>query len=181
MLRKPETHSTHQANVRGILDALRLVVRDLRVSARHAERVAGISGAQLFVLQILADVPASSVGDLTTRTMTDQSSVSVVVQRLIERKLVVRRQSADDRRRVELSVTALGRRMLARCPEPTQARLIDALQHLAPDELSALAAGMSALARAMGIDGDAPHMFFEETPSHCPPRRPRPTAAGQPR
>jgi len=32
-----------------VLDSLRLIVRDLRLSAREAERVARITGAQLFV------------------------------------------------------------------------------------------------------------------------------------
>src|ERR1019366_5949434 len=69
-------------SIRSVMDALRRVVRDLRLSARDAERSAGISGAQLFVLQSLAEEPASSLNVLADRTLTDQSSVSVVVNRL---------------------------------------------------------------------------------------------------
>lgn len=149
-------------HIRAVLDALRRVVRELRLSARGAERGAGISGAQLFVLQTLAQRPASSLNDLALRTRTDQSSVSVVVGRLVDRKLVTRKASRGDARRVELSVTPAGRRLLARCPEPTQARLLEALGRMSAAELQALRLGLSGLVREMGIEHEEPRMFFEE-------------------
>jgi DNA-binding MarR family transcriptional regulator len=156
----PSPHETPR--IRPILDALRRIVRELRLSSGNAQRAAGISGAQLFVLQMLAQQKASSLGDLAARTVTDQSSVSVVVGRLVDRKLVTRRPSKEDARRVELSLTPAGLRMLARCPEPTQARLLDALGRMEPAELEALRTGLGALVREMGIENETPRMFFEE-------------------
>jgi len=148
--------------VRAVLDALRRVVRELRLSARGAERGAGISGAQLFVLQTLARRPASSLNDLAIRTLTDQSSVSVVVGRLVDRRLVTRKASRGDARRVELRVTPAGRRLLTRCPEPTQARVVAALGRMTAAELESLSGGLGALVREMGIENEEPRMFFEE-------------------
>src|ERR1019366_8248270 len=145
-----------------VMDALRRVVRDLRLSARDAERSTGISGAQLFVLQSLVDEPASSLNELADRTLTDQSSVSVVVKRLADRKLVARKASPVDARRIELSLTAAGQRLLALCPEPTQARLVRSLRRLSPGELSSLRAGLAAMVREMGIENAAARMFFDE-------------------
>ncbi|HEY3816059.1 MAG TPA: MarR family transcriptional regulator [Polyangiaceae bacterium] len=144
------------------MDALRRVVRDLRLSARDAERGAGISGAQLFVLQSLVDEPATSLNELAERTLTDQSSVSVVVKRLADRKLVARKASPVDARRIELSLTAAGKRLLARCPEPTQARLVRSLRRLSPAELTSLMTGLAGLLREMGIENAAAVMFFDE-------------------
>src|SRR4051794_8130303 len=70
-------------DVRAIMDAIRRIVRVLRVSSRAAEKQVGLSGAQLFVLHKLADTPALSLNELADRTRTHQSSVSVVVQRLV--------------------------------------------------------------------------------------------------
>src|ERR671938_1731164 len=67
------------------LDAIRRLVRGLRLAARASEREAGLSAAQLFVLQQLAESPAESINELAARTLTHQSSVSVVVRRLVER------------------------------------------------------------------------------------------------
>ncbi len=152
-------------SIRTVMDGLRRIVRDLRLSARDAERGAGISGAQLFVLQTLSESSAQSLNDLADRTLTDQSSVSVVVKRLVERKLVTRKPSEEDGRRVELALTSAGRRLLARCPEPTQARLVAALERLSPDELASLKAGIAALEREMGTSGAARMFFDEEAPS----------------
>jgi DNA-binding MarR family transcriptional regulator len=148
--------------IRAVLDALRRNVRELRLSAREAERGAGISSAQLFVLQALSGEKASSLNDLAMRTLTDQSSVSVVVRHLVDRKLVTRKEARDDARRVELGLTPAGRRMLARCPEPTQARLFGALRRMGASELAALTTGLGALVREMGIENEAPRMFFED-------------------
>jgi DNA-binding MarR family transcriptional regulator len=166
-------------HIRSVLDGLRRVVRELRLSGRDAERGAGISGAQLFVLQTLARQKASSLNELAARTLTDQSSVSVVVARLVDRKLVTRRPSKDDARRVELSVTPAGLRMLARCPEPTQARLFGALGRMGASELESLSRGLGALVREMGIEHEEARMFFEEPPaSPSPARKGRPSSAG---
>lgn len=156
------TRGNRAESIRHVMDGLRRIVRDLRLSARDAERSAGISGAQLFVLQALAESSAASLNDLADRTLTDQSSVSVVVKRLVERKLVTRKPSEKDGRRVELALTGAGRRLLARCPEPTQARLVSALKRLSPGELASLTAGIGALEREMGTTDGAARMFFDE-------------------
>ena len=149
--------------MKNVLDALRLIVRDLRLSARDAERAAHITGAQLFVLQQLHDGGTLSLGELAERTMTDQSSVSVVVKKLVAAKLVARKPSREDARRLELSLTPAGKKLLARCPEPTQVRLVAALKRLAPNEVEGLTSGLSALVREMGLESEPPPgMFFEE-------------------
>ena len=159
---EPNTPARRTGSIRSVMDALRRVVRDLRLSARDAERSAGISGAQLFVLQSLVEDPASSLNELAERTLTDQSSVSVVVKRLADSKLVARKPSPIDARRIELSLTAAGKRLLARCPEPTQARLVRSLRRMSPTELSSLKVGLAGLLREMGIENAVPRMFFDE-------------------
>jgi DNA-binding MarR family transcriptional regulator len=149
-------------SIRTVMDSLRRIVRGLRLTARDAERSAGISGAQLFVLQALAEERATSLNDLAERTLTDQSSVSVVVKRLTDRKLVARKAAADDARRIELTLTAAGRRLLARCPEPTQAHLVRALRRLEAAELNGLTAGAVALVREMDMEDATPRMMFDD-------------------
>jgi DNA-binding MarR family transcriptional regulator len=168
------THSQNQT--RTVMDALRRIVRDLRLVSREAERVAGISGAQLFVLQALAAGDATSLNDLAARTVTDQSSVSVVVKRLVEAKLVARKASEEDGRRIVLSLTPAGRKLLSRCPEPTQNRIVKALGRLRANEFSDLTRGLSALVREMGIGHEPAALFLEETPASR-----RATRKGRPR
>jgi DNA-binding MarR family transcriptional regulator len=102
--------------------------------------------------------------DVAALTFTHQSSVSVVIQRLVRRRLVAKVAARDDRRRQCLALTAGGRRMLRRTPVATQERLINAIAVLPAAERRQLARSLGAVALAVAPKGAAPHppMFFEE-------------------
>lgn len=155
-------------DIRTVMDSIRRIVRLLRVSARASERLVGISGAQLFVMQQLAESGACSIGELAERTLTHQSSVSVVVSRLIERGFVSRRPSEEDARRAVVELTPAGRKLLQRAPPMAQAHLITGLRRMGAAERGALARGLSALVREIGADAESPTLFFEE---EAPSRR----------
>jgi DNA-binding MarR family transcriptional regulator len=145
-----------------ILDDLRRLVRVLRDSSRDSERRFGVSGAQLFALKVLALGPALSLNELAQRTRTHQSTVSVVVKRLVGAKLVSRVTSAEDARRIELAVTTKGRALLAKAPLAAQERLIEGLVRLRDGERAELATALHRLISAMQLGEEAPAMFFEE-------------------
>jgi DNA-binding MarR family transcriptional regulator len=149
------------AQVRITLDAVRRIVRELREGSIAVEKRLGISSAQLFVLRTLAEEPGASLNDVALRTMTHQSSVSVVVRKLIEQGLVSRRRAASDSRRSELSLTAQGRALLKRAPALPQQRLIDATLQLSKRDRSELARCLSRLVDCMGIGERPPQMLFE--------------------
>jgi len=154
--------STLPDEVRATLDAFRRIVQALRTSSREAERRVGLSGAQLFALQQIAAAPGASVNDLAARTFTHQSSVSVVIRRLVERRLVAKVVARDDRRRVQLALTDAGRAALRRSPEPVQERLIAGIAALPDADRRTLAEALTRLARAMASPGAHPPMFFED-------------------
>jgi DNA-binding MarR family transcriptional regulator len=153
------------------LDALRRIVRALGISARTAERSAGVTGAQLFVLEQLREAPAHSLNDLADRTFTHQSTVSVVVDRLVSRGLVARSRSRADARQVELSLTPSGRAALRRAPPPAQTRLIAALHALPAAECRRLARTLGVVVRQMKLTGGPPGMFFDQPSEKRPTRR----------
>jgi MarR family transcriptional regulator, lower aerobic nicotinate degradation pathway regulator len=153
------------AEIRHVLNSLRQIVRSLRVSSRLAEQRVGLSGAQLFVLQCLARDTPCSVNELAARTATDQSSVSVVVSRLVKSGHVRRSPSKRDRRSVELSLTRAGRALLEQAPEAAQDRLIAALGELSATDLSTLARLLGKLVEQAEVAGVAPSLFFEDGPA----------------
>ena len=110
-------------STRRVMDALRRIVRGLSTSARVLPGGSSVSGAQLFVLRQIDAAPGLSIGELAARTLAGQSTVSEVVARLVERRLVARRASALDARQSELTLTASGRRAIAAVEPTTQERL----------------------------------------------------------
>lgn len=145
-----------------ILDSIRLVVRAVRAASASTERRLGISVAQLFVLQQLLARDGLSINDLARATLTHQSSVSVVVSRLVSRRLVRRTRDAGDRRKASLALTPKGRALLSRAPEPVQAGLVRALDGLTAAERRTLAALLGKWTRSAAIDAAPPPLFGEE-------------------
>ena len=150
----PASTSTERGEDIGvILDALRSIVRELRLASREAEQRVGVHGAQLHALRQLADSASMSLTELAERTHTDISSVSVVVSRLVEQGLVARKSADDDRRRLSLGLTARGRSLLRRAPETGSSRLLRAGAHLSDREVRNLASGLEKL--VSGLDRTA--------------------------
>jgi hypothetical protein len=98
--------------------------------------------------------------------MTHQSSVSVVVSRLVARGLATRVQAADDRRRMVVTPTAKGRAVHKRAPAVVQESIVAAVREMAPGERRALARGLRALVGGLGPSRGKPSMFFEDESGH---------------
>lgn len=143
------------------LNELRRLVHGMRAASYAVERSWGITGAQLFVLRELSLEPGVSIRRLSERTMTDPSSVSVIVARLVERGLLTNVRDAADRRRRVLSLTKKGTQLLSRAPSPYQGRLIAALRELPSAKLALLAGTLSSVSDALGIGHGRTPMFFE--------------------
>src|SRR6476469_452616 len=152
---------TDDADVAQVFNSLRRLVHALHNASRDTERRLGVTGAQLFVLTQLRATPSISINALAERTMTHQSTVSVVVRRLVRRKLVRKKRAADDARRVELTLTAEGRKVLHDAPEAFQLRLRSALESLDEADQRALSRALSRLIAGLGAEGVASGMFFE--------------------
>jgi DNA-binding MarR family transcriptional regulator len=163
---------------RAVLDSIRRIVRALRESSRKTERSVGLGAAQLFVLQRLAGAPPLSINELAERTLTHQSSVSVVVSRLVRGGLVARTRAAADGRRVEITLTAAGRNLLERAPAAAQDRLIGALGLLGLAARKDLATHLGRLVEAMALPPHHPPMFFERAP-RAQKRKPTQTQEGK--
>jgi len=143
-----------------ILDSIRRLVRLLRLTDRAAQSELGLSGAQLFVLHELARTPAMSLSDLAERTRTDQSSVSVVVSRLVEIGHVMRERDRRDARRLVLTLTKSGRAIAGKSPPVAQEKIIETLERMQPTERRRFADTFGHIIEELGeARGVAPMMF----------------------
>lgn len=152
------------------LDALRRIVRALRLSARRVEQRTGLSAGQLFTLQLVGAEPGLSLTELAERTMTDRTSAAGMVDRLEGRGLVERRASRVDRRRTEVFASRRGRALLARAPEPPTQRVLAALDALDDASLDRLASALESLVAAMRIGDEPATMLFDDGEATPPAR-----------
>lgn len=146
-----------------ILNSIRQLVRALRLFDREAQAKHGISAAQMFVLHTLGEEESLSLNELAERTATDQSSASVVVQRLVDAGYVTRTTRKDDRRHVELRLAAPGRAIIRRsAAPPAQQKILAAAEAMSPRQRKAFAAMLESFVGAMGAKGKAPMLFEDD-------------------
>jgi DNA-binding MarR family transcriptional regulator len=148
-----------------VMVALRRIVRLFRLADREAESSHGLSAAQLFVLHALSREPAHSLSELAARTMTDQSSVSTVVAKLVARRLVIRRAASSDRRRAELRLTASGEHIVRTGPRLPQTIVADVVAAMPPHRRAELVLSLERFASAIGANEMPPSMMFEDEPT----------------
>jgi DNA-binding MarR family transcriptional regulator len=167
--------------VTSILDSFRRIIRTLRVASRATEKEFGLSAAQLFVLHALANSPALSLNEVAERTRTHQSSVSVVVQRLVERGLVARDPVPGDARRMALSLTPAARQLIVDAPDAPSERLISALERMTPTARTRLATTLARLVAELGADEGPAAMLFEDEQAPAPDDRQKAARANEKR
>lgn len=139
------TATANREYITRIVDSLRVIVKAMRVSGRDVERKLGISAAQLHILEELRDKPWQSINELATRTYTHQSSVSMVVARLVDSRLAMRSASSNDARKAVISLTPAGKAILKKSPGAAQGSIVAALQSMQQSELQELAESLQKL------------------------------------
>ena len=153
-------------NARSVLDSMRRIVRGLRVWVRTCEKSTSLGGAQFFVLQRLVSSGPVSINDLATHTLTDQSTVSVLVKRLVERNLAERRPSPRDARKVLVHITPAGRELVSKAPCSPQERIIQAVLALSRADGRKLAQLLKSIVSETELDAGPPGLIYEEKQGH---------------
>ncbi len=154
--------STEHEELSAAVDAVRRLIRGLRLAEQRTRTATGLSAAQLFVIGGLRDADGVSLTELAQRTLTDRTSVRAVVERLERDGSVRTERDTRDRRRTLVRITATGRRRLSAAPQPPTAQLLAALRRLEPRQRRGLTSHLVALLDAMGLAEAPATMLFEE-------------------
>jgi DNA-binding MarR family transcriptional regulator len=130
------------------LNAHRVVHRALLNAKTNRWRDIDITMQQLRAIYLLQDEGEVTVGRLAEMFDMGLPAASLLADRLVRAGLVERRVDASDRRRVLLSLTRAGDRLVAELREGSQSLLRRWLATLPAEDLAALSRGWSALAEA---------------------------------
>lgn len=144
-----------EQRVTSALIAIRRIVRAAEFAARDLSRVAGLTPSQMVVLQLIDRDGELSAGALAEAARLSQATVTALLDKLEDKGLVVRRRSAEDRRRVAVALTDEGRRVLVTTPDVLQNRFAARFEELESWEQAAMVAALervAALLDANGID-----------------------------
>ncbi len=123
----------------------------LRISRelRREARTVGVSPEQVSLLVAIRDVPGIGLREVAARERISPPAMTMHVDRLERAGFVARTPSPTDRRRVGLTLTEEGQRVLRRVRSRRTAWLATRLRGLTPTELDALAAAVEPLSKLL--------------------------------
>jgi DNA-binding MarR family transcriptional regulator len=129
---------------RELMDTVPQIVQAIRVEMRLG-RGANISIPQFRTLRFIQRNPDSSLSDIADHLGLTLPSVSKLVDGLVKQKLVNRRESTTDRRRLILGLTPSGEPIVNIARANAQASLAKTLGHLSDNELETVMRAMKLL------------------------------------
>jgi DNA-binding MarR family transcriptional regulator len=142
----------------GTLDVLQLIWaldHALQVRSAWMARELGVTGPQRLVLRLVAAGLVDSPGELARRLVVHRSTVTGIVSRLEQRRLLKRSAHERDGRRQKLVLTAAGRRLALPHPGAIEAAVDRALSEARPREVRQGSVLLRALADALMVNTGA--------------------------
>jgi len=135
-----------------VLRRLRVIFNAVRTHFQQVEQHAGIGGAQVWALSLVAAEPGIGVGRLARAMDVHQTTASNLVKALQARGLVSSVRSASDRRSVQLHPLPAGLEVLSRAPGPFSGVLPAALGQMDPAVLARLDQDLGMLVKLLQAD-----------------------------
>ena len=119
---------------------MRVVKRAVRSSAPTTLSLSGLR-----TLAYLADAPGGCLGDVAEHLLVGNPTASKLVDDLVERGLLERAADTSDRRRLALTVTTEGRRLVTTAARPAQDQIAERLARLKVPERRRIHAALEQL------------------------------------
>jgi DNA-binding MarR family transcriptional regulator len=141
---------TSPARIQTVVDNYDRIVRQLTATRSAGIFESTVTMAQLKVLMLLGAKPETRMSELAADLHLSLSTVSGLVEKLVESGLATRRTDDVDRRQVLVSLAPYGITFLDRFQELGKDTLRALLEQLTVDELECVATAMNVLITAAG-------------------------------
>jgi DNA-binding MarR family transcriptional regulator len=141
-------------NTTELANRLRPVLLKLNRELRREVHSLGVTGGQVGLLVQIKTRPGIGMRELASVERMSVPGMSKYIARLEEAGLVQRAPVEGDQRRVGLSLTAAGHKVLRSVKSKRTAWLAGRLRHLEPGQLEALDAAIEPLAHLLELDAE---------------------------
>ena len=128
---------------------LRRIMRAMDVYSRQLAGSHGLTGPQMLCLREILDQGSLTTGALALAVALSPATLTGILDRLEVRGLVSRERRPEDKRRVLVSLTTMGKQMAQELPSPMQERFGSLLTELSADEQAAIREALNKVARMM--------------------------------
>jgi DNA-binding MarR family transcriptional regulator len=126
-----------------IVGSIRKLVRAVYLDSQKMSRQFGLTGQQSLVMRLLLNNGSMSSADLSRLMYVTPSNMTGIIDRLEKKDLIERVRKEGDRRVALITLTASGKTMSERIPDPIEQKIISELADLEMDHVQLLAMAMN--------------------------------------
>ena len=135
-----------------LLCALRRIIRAVDIYSRKLNSSLGLTTPQLLCLYTLADAKKMTLSELTKSVNLSGSTVNGIVDRLEAKKYLVRQRSLEDRRKVYLHMTEMGKNLVKKAPSLLQDKLSSEFGELSEAEQTTITQALEKVVEMMELE-----------------------------
>lgn len=135
-----------------VLVSLRRIIRATDLHSHRLSRDTGLTTPQLVVMRAIEDRGAPTVSEIARIVSLSQATVTSILNRLEANGLIVRVRSSEDKRRVNVSLTKAGIKLLGSAPAPLQESFLERFAALESWEQHMIVASLERLAGMMDAE-----------------------------
>jgi DNA-binding MarR family transcriptional regulator len=117
-----------------IFDSLRKIIKTVDIYSQRLKEIHDITSSQLSCLIALKGKDSVSLSDLSKKLSLSPSMITIIIDQLEKKKLLLRERSSTDRRVIYIKLTDEGKKMVKKSPLTFQRKLIDGLSSLSRKE-----------------------------------------------
>lgn len=148
-----------------LIELQRRIDRDRRQEELEAWLRLNLGIGQLKSLFFISNRGSTSLGKLAAALKVTPTNTTGIVDRLLERKLITRKESPDDRRVLVLRTTARGEALVNELRQKRKERMTELFSHLTEEEAKTVLQSLKILAKAIEIGEPNPASNSDERQS----------------
>ncbi|MEK9575922.1 MAG: MarR family transcriptional regulator [Gammaproteobacteria bacterium] len=136
-----------------VLIALRKVIRATDLHSKYLAKNTGLTTAQLLILQSIQNMGEVSIGEISKKISLSQATVTSILDRLVDKGLVYRERSSEDKRKVHAYLTEDAVALIKDAPAPLQEQFTKQFGALNEWEQSMMISSLQRIAQMMDAEG----------------------------
>lgn len=141
--------ATYTDNTKRLISLLRLIVRSIDLHSHFLSKEVGLTIPQLLILQEIRAHNNITSMEASMNIKVSAATVSGIMSRLKSKGYINRTRDTSDRRKVRLTLTDKGERVLANDPLPIQRQFVEKFTDIDPKQQHAMLDSLEILATLM--------------------------------
>jgi DNA-binding MarR family transcriptional regulator len=146
-----DRQDNRQALIKEIIYQIRRLMQAGSLYSKELNKKYQVSAAQLNCLLALHESGPLLPSQIAKHMLVKSSTVTGIIDRLEQKRLVKRMRNSPDRRKIFIQLTEAGRTLAQNAPPPIQQKIMDGLRKLPESDIEKIVRGLQTLTHMLDV------------------------------